>query len=126
MHDEVRLVMPADPEFLRLARVTAMGLASRLQFTLDEIEDLRIAIDELIFALIGVKGREGEVQLQYRLQPEGLEVVGTGQFEDDITFPGLTEMSELILNAVTDEHDLNVNGRSSSFRMLKRRTTGEG
>ena len=124
MHDEVRLVMPADPEFLRLARVTAMGLASRLQFTLDEIEDLRIAIDELIFTLIGVKGRDGEVQLQYRLQPEGLEVVGTGSFEDDVTFPGLTEMSELILNAVTDEHDLTVNGRSSSFRMLKRRNEG--
>ena len=123
MHDEVRLVMPADPEFLRLARVTAMGLASRLQFTFDEIEDLRIAIDELIFALIGVKGREGEVELQYRLQAEGLEVLGTGRFEDDVTFPGLTEMSELILDAVTDEHDLNVNGRSSSFRMLKRRNS---
>ena len=123
MQDEVRLVMPADPEFLRLARVTAMGLASRLQFTLDEIEDLRIAIDELIFALIGVKGREGEVELQYRLQAEGLEVTGVGRFQDDVTFPGLTEMSELILNAVTDEHDLNVNGRSSSFRMLKRRNT---
>ena len=32
----MRLAVPASPEFLRLARVTAMGLASRLQFTIDE------------------------------------------------------------------------------------------
>ena len=45
--DEVRLTVPAMPEFLRLARVTATGLASRLGFTFDEVEDLRLAIDEL-------------------------------------------------------------------------------
>ena len=37
-----------DPEFLRLARVTATGLASRLRFTFDEVDDLRLAIDELL------------------------------------------------------------------------------
>src|SRR5205807_7891715 len=35
--DEVRLVLPAAPEFLRLARITAAGLASRLGFTLDQV-----------------------------------------------------------------------------------------
>jgi anti-sigma regulatory factor (Ser/Thr protein kinase) len=72
--DEVQLVMPADPEFLRLARVTAMGLASRLSFTIDEIDDLRIAIDELVFGLIGTKGRPGRVVMKYRLRAHGLEV----------------------------------------------------
>ena len=121
MHDEVRLVMPADPEFLRLARVTAMGLASRLSFTLDEIEDLRIAIDELLFALIGLRGRPGNVHIRYSISPQSLEVVGTGQFDDGVPTPALTELSELILSAVSDEHSLADNGSGPAFRLVKRR-----
>jgi serine/threonine-protein kinase RsbW len=124
MPDEVRLVMPADPEFLRLARVTAIGLASRLSFTLDEIDDLRIAIDELVFALIGTRGRSGTVRLRYSLLVEGLQVVGLGHFDDDATAPGLSEFSELILDAVADEHALFVDGASHGFRLLKRRREG--
>ena len=120
--DEVQLVMPADPEFLRLARVTAMGLASRLSFTIDEIDDLRIAIDELVFGLIGTKGRPGQVVMRYRLQPHGLEVEGTGRFEDHQQGHALTELSELILDAVADEHELNPDPVAPRFRMLKRRS----
>jgi serine/threonine-protein kinase RsbW len=122
MSDEVQLVMPADPEFLRLARVTAMGLASRLSFTIDEIDDLRIAIDELVFGLIGTKGRPGQVTVRYSLLDRGLEVRGTGTFEDGAPTPGLTELSELILGAVADEHELTTDGSQPSFRLLKRRT----
>ena len=125
MSDEVQLVMPADPEFLRLARVTAMGLASRLQFTIDEIDDLRIAIDELLFGLIGTKGRPGRVTMRYSMVEGGLEVNGTGTFEDGLDTPGLTELSELILDAVADEHELRPNGASPSFRLLKRRVDQE-
>ena len=122
MSDEVQLVMPADPEFLRLARVTAMGLASRLSFTIDEIDDLRIAIDELVFGLIGTKGRPGRVTMRYSLLERGLEVQGTGSFEDGAPTAGLTELSELILDAVADEHELRVDGDAPTFRLLKRRS----
>ncbi|MDQ3106582.1 MAG: hypothetical protein M3Q68_02100 [Actinomycetota bacterium] len=121
MSDEVQLVMPADPEFLRLARVTAMGLASRLSFTIDEIDDLRIAIDELVFGLIGTKGRPGQVTMRYTMLEAGLEVRGTGAFEDGAAAPGLTELSELILGAVADEHEFSADGEAPSFRLLKRR-----
>src|SRR5438270_9637301 len=58
---EVRLSIPASPEFLRLARLAAAGLASRMGFTCDEVEDLRIAIDELCFSLVGKPGRPGTI-----------------------------------------------------------------
>src|SRR5579859_6659783 len=76
--DEVRLAVPAMPEFLRLARVTASGLASRLGFTFDQVEDLRLAIDELCFGLTGLHGRAGIVRVRYLVLDGALEVEGEG------------------------------------------------
>ena len=121
-NQEVQLVVPANPEFIRLARVTAMGLASRLSFTIDEIDDLRIAIDELIFGLIGTRGRSGRVVLRYKLVDGGIKVTGSGEFDDETPSPGLNDLSELILDAVTDEHALKPDGPRPGFELLKRRT----
>ncbi|MGH9283419.1 MAG: ATP-binding protein [Acidimicrobiales bacterium] len=120
--DEVRLAVPATPEFLRLARVTASGLASRLGFTYDEVEDLRLAIDELCFALIGSRGRAGTVDIRYSVSPEALEVEGVGTFDDDETDPMLAAFSRQILAALVDEYEVYRNdGGQACFRLLKRR-----
>ena len=122
--DEVRLAVPASPEFLRLARVTATGLASRLGFTFDEVEDLRLAIDELCYALIGSKGRTGTVDLRYVVLGEALEVEGVGHFEETVADITLSELSERILTALVDEHDLAPTDGHPRFRLLKRRSGG--
>jgi len=44
--DVVELVLPADPAYLGVVRTACAGLGARLDLTLDEIEDLRIAVDE--------------------------------------------------------------------------------
>ena len=43
---DVELRIPADSAFLSVLRTATAGLAARLDFTLDDIEDLRIAVDE--------------------------------------------------------------------------------
>jgi serine/threonine-protein kinase RsbW len=45
-HPDVELRIPADSAFLAVLRTATAGLAARLDFTLDDIEDLRIAVDE--------------------------------------------------------------------------------
>ena len=42
----MRLVIPARSRYLRLARLTAAGIAGDLGFSLEAIEDLRVAVDE--------------------------------------------------------------------------------
>jgi len=122
---EVRLAVPATPEFLRLARLTVAGVASRMGFTYDEVEDLRIAIDELCFALVGTKGREGNIELRYSLDPDALVVEGLGTFTDALpVVPVLSSFSRQILSAVVDEHDVATGERGPTFRLRKRRTAG--
>ena len=125
MHgEEVKLTMPAVPQLLRVARLTAAGLAGRLGFNFDEIEDVKIAVDELCFALVGTKGREGELTVTYRLLPDALEIEGTGAFGGSATPPAPSELSAQILAAVVDEHELTRDGDQLKFRLRKQRVAG--
>jgi len=50
--DVVLLTVPADGGYLGVLRTATATLAARLQFALDEIEDLRIAVDEACAMLL--------------------------------------------------------------------------
>jgi hypothetical protein len=119
--EEVKLTMPAMPQLLRVARLTAAGLAGRLGFNFDEIEDVKIAVDELCFALVGTKGHDGDLTLIYRLLPDGLEIEGTGVFGGGAAPPVPSELSAQILAAVVDEHELSSDGNVLRFRLRKKR-----
>jgi anti-sigma regulatory factor (Ser/Thr protein kinase) len=121
--EEVRLTMPATPQLLRVARLTAAGLAGRLGFSVDEIEDVKIAVDELCFALVGSKGRPGSLTLTYRLGDRELEIDGEGTFPADGVDHAFapSDLSAQILAAVVDDHDISRDGETMRFRLVKRR-----
>ena len=119
--EEVRLTMPAVPALLRVARLTAAGLANRLGFSYDEIEDVKIAVDELCFVLVGSKGRHGTLTLTYVLNRDDLEIEGIGSFTDPPADPTPSDLSAQILKAVVDEHDVGRDGDDVRFRLRKRR-----
>lgn len=120
--EEVRLTMPATPQLLRVARLTAAGLAGRLGFSFDEIEDVKIAVDELCFALVGSRGRAGSLTITYRLSNAQLEIAGEGTFSGGgESAPAASELSAQILAAVVDDHELTRDGDTMRFRLVKRR-----
>lgn len=115
---EVRLELPASPDYFRLARIMVAGVASRGGFTLDALEDLRLAIDELCFALVG-GGREGTLTLTLRLVPQGVEVDGSGRFVDVSPARTLSPLSEMILGTVVDDFEVTFDGEQPRFRLVK-------
>ena len=72
--DEIRLAIPAQSEYGRLARVTVAGLALRLGFSHTEVEDLRLAVDEGLILLLDGSGHDGEIEAVYRLLDDAIEV----------------------------------------------------
>ncbi len=122
---EVRLEVPASPEFFRITRIMVAGVASRVGFTLDEVEDLRIAIDELCFALVGRGGRPGTLTVQYAIADDALTVRGAGHFVDGAdSSPVLSPLSAQILRAVVDECEVSAGADGPTFRMVKRLQAG--
>jgi hypothetical protein len=46
--DEVTLTLPREPEFQRVAHLVLGGLAVRLNLTIENLEDMQIALDSLL------------------------------------------------------------------------------
>jgi serine/threonine-protein kinase RsbW len=51
-HDVVEVRVPADVGYVSTLRLTAASLAARCDLTIDEIEDLRLAVDEACSLLL--------------------------------------------------------------------------
>ena len=113
--------MSATPQLLRVARLTAAGLASRLGFSFDEVEDLKIAVDELCFAMVGTKGGDGNLTLDYRLEGDGLVIEGVSDSPPPAAQEATVELSDLIISAVVDEHEVSHRDGLMRFRLTKRR-----
>ena len=120
MPDEVSLKFPASFEYIRLARLVASGLAAQVNFTLDDIEDLRIAVDELCSALVeAAADRTSTVTVTFRI--EGHQI----QMEADVpTTAGdgsyvIDNISSHILRAAVDQHELEQGAERLIARMSK-------
>ncbi|QZY30163.1 anti-sigma factor [Nocardioides coralli] len=71
---DVELRLPADSAYVSVLRTTTAGLAARLDFTIDHIEDLRIAVGEAC-ALVLPEADEGSSLLaEFHLAPSRLTV----------------------------------------------------
>lgn len=118
--ETVSIDIPAHPAYLQVVRLIAAGLASRLGFTLDEIEDLKIAVDELSAYLTGTQGREGTLHIAFNVHDDKIEISGTGSFE-----PGqkvrteLTEFSRMILQTVVDSSGLELSDGRPRYTLSK-------
>jgi hypothetical protein len=72
--DQVRLVLPAEPEYGRLARITTAGLAVRSGYSFAAIEDLRLAVDETIILLLRPEGDPGKITLVFTVERDRLTI----------------------------------------------------
>lgn len=110
MPDEVELTIPARAELLSLARMTAAAVATRAGFDYEEIEDLRLAIDELCSRLLQPEEREptasaGTLALRYRWDAGELQV--SCQLLGSVPAPTADaerDLSDRILEALVDAH----------------------
>ena len=124
MSDVVELTFPVRSDLLVLARLTAAALASRADFGIEDIEDLRLVVEELCLSVVGNE-TNGTIHLQYTRE-DGLITVGCSlSREGGSDGPADGEanaMSLRIIEALVDEYGENMVADRRQAWIRKRRS----
>jgi hypothetical protein len=96
------LVLPPDPDLLRVVRLVASGLASLTALGIDAVEGVRVAADELVSTLIQASDG-GPVTVTFELGGSALVIRGRTQLADS-SFT-LDPLTDRILDAVVTSHE---------------------
>jgi hypothetical protein len=113
----VRLSVPATYEHVRVARLTAAAVAERLPFDVEDIDDVRVAIDELCSALIEA-GPVSDIDFEFAPLRDSFVAEGSATV---VTRPHLNELARHVLGIVVDGFELSETGGRAHFRATKRR-----
>jgi serine/threonine-protein kinase RsbW len=112
----VTLHIPAVAELWMLSRMVAGALASRLDFSFEELEDLRLAIDELCTLCAVGSSSDATLGLIFTVDADTIRVdcevspVGVGNGgRTAASIDGIEpHLSERILDALVDDHGVEV------------------
>jgi serine/threonine-protein kinase RsbW len=121
MSEHVKLTVPAREEFARTVRMTAAALAGRMGMSIDEVEDVRIAVEEAFVFALG-RTPEGE-PLTFDFGVDGASLsLGVGPLPSGKGGSGGPEAryARFILESVCDTFELAEEGSTCSLRLIKK------
>lgn len=114
------LSFPADARFVNLARLSAVSLAVEAGFSIDEIEEFKMGVNEVVGLLVELNTSTtvDSIELTFRIAEDAIEMHGVarGDRHDPLV---LDELARHILDAVTDGYEVG----PGSGRIVKRRTS---
>src|SRR3954471_2257430 len=118
----VELTVPADPAYLSLLRTVIASLAAGRDFTLDEIDDLRIAVDEAGALLLPHAAPASQLSAVFGGAPGSLRAeVSVTVPSGHPAEPDRSSFAWLVLAALTDSVELARSGQRLSLVLTKDR-----
>jgi serine/threonine-protein kinase RsbW len=125
--DYVHVRMPAEGAYLSVLRTATAGLAARLDFTLDEIEDLRIAIDEACAMLLAQAIPGTELECDFELGADQVTIT-VSVMTAEASVPARDTFAWTVLSALAGSVDSRLGPGDRVAIVLKksRGTSGSG
>lgn len=104
--DRIEIKIPSSPKYLQMLRLSTSSIANRIGFDIDDIEDLKVMISEMVTFLISINN---DIRLTYEVE-EGklailLSVEDTG-YIDKLNVEEL-KLKKQILMSLADEFETN-------------------
>lgn len=123
--DHVELRVPATGAYVSVLRTAAAGLAARLDFTVDDIEDLRIAVDEACAVLIPLAEADARLSARFDLEPGHLQVAVSVPSKATEP-PSRNTFAWTVLTALAGDVDASVDDGRVTLTLRKRQVVKPG
>ena len=121
--DLVVLRLPAAGAYLSVLRTATASLASRLDFTIDDIEDLRIAVDEACAMLLTQALPGADLECAFELTADSIKV-DVSVLTLDGREPARDTFAWTVLTALAGEVDSSVDADHRVTLSLHKRKAG--
>ena len=118
--DVVVLRLPAAGAYLSVLRTATASLASRLDFTIDDIEDLRIAVDEACAMLLTQAMAGADLECRFELTADAIDVA-VSVLTLDGQEPSRDTFAWTVLTALAGEVDSSVDADNRVTLVLHKR-----
>jgi len=128
----VELSIPSRPEYVGVARLAILGVASRMRFSYDEVEDIRLAVGEACTSVLDrVEGQAESPPIEIRclIDPGKLTVEVTDRVAADARAvleasaggPDDVQLGGVLIRILMDEvtADENADAGTHTIRMVK-------
>ena len=120
VRDVVTVRLPADSAYLSVLRTATAGLAARLDFNLDEIEDLRIAIDEACAMLLAQAVPGTDLTCEFELTDDAMSI-GVSVLTVDGRQPSRDTFAWTVLSSLAGDVDAEVGADDRVTIVLQKR-----
>jgi serine/threonine-protein kinase RsbW len=104
--DVVEVRIPADVAYVSTLRLTAASLAARCDLTIDDIEDLRLAVDEACALLLPHARPDSTLDARFQLAKGRLAVETSVHTADGIAEPDRNGFAWTVLDALATAVDV--------------------
>ena len=120
VRDVVEIRLPASSAYLSVLRTATASLASRLDFTIDDIEDLRIAVDEACAMILASAVPGADLECRFELTSDAI-AVEVSVMTLDGEQPSRDTFAWTVLTALVGEVDSAVDAESRVTLSLRKR-----
>ena len=118
--DQVGITVPATSAYVAVLRTTAAGLGARTEFTLDDVEDLRMLVDEACAVLLPSARPGSLLQARFDVDADGLGVSVT-VLTSETWAPPRDSFAWAVLTALGDPVDVSTAADEVTIFFRKKR-----
>lgn len=103
INDVIQLSLPCKAEYVTVVRLTLLGVANRIGFDIDTIEDMKVSVSEVCNRMINI-GTISSFKIEFKVSEKELEIIFYSEDLKQCIFANdETGIAVAIIKALMDE-----------------------